>query len=187
MNNDQMYYGNKSPTQHLPWWLRKTTKRTPVSLVSTGIWTRNSPDTSPVSWISIGAMLCAFKNFITDRTSQSGGCWNKSLHLQPLQRCYCENSGSPDSSYVMRCHYSYHVHAIASRNKWFTSGGTSGKISLWMPLVHYQNNSRIYQPLPYIILINKNVFQLKSQCLYLPYSQLPLTREITFDGSDKVK
>ena len=25
------------------------------------------------------------------------GSWNKSLHLQPLQRCYCENSGSPSN------------------------------------------------------------------------------------------
>ena len=24
-----------------------------------------------------------------------GGCWNKSLHLQLLQRCYCENLGVP--------------------------------------------------------------------------------------------
>ena len=35
-----------------------------------------------------------------------GGCWNKSLHLQPLQRCYYENSGGPDSECFMRRHYS---------------------------------------------------------------------------------
>ena len=35
-----------------------------------------------------------------------GGWWNKSLHLQPLQRCYCENLGSPASACVMRRHYS---------------------------------------------------------------------------------
>ena len=35
-----------------------------------------------------------------------GGSWNKSLHLQPLQRCYCENSGSSASACVMRSHYS---------------------------------------------------------------------------------
>ena len=35
-----------------------------------------------------------------------GGCWNKSLHLQPLQRCYSQNSGSPASAFVMRHHYS---------------------------------------------------------------------------------
>ena len=34
------------------------------------------------------------------------GNWNKSLHLQPLQRCYCENSGSSASACVMRRHYS---------------------------------------------------------------------------------
>ena len=35
-----------------------------------------------------------------------GGCWNKSLHLKPLQRCYCENSGSTTSACIMRRHYS---------------------------------------------------------------------------------
>ena len=34
-----------------------------------------------------------------------GGCWNKSLHHQPLKRCYCENSGSPASACAMRHHY----------------------------------------------------------------------------------
>ena len=34
-----------------------------------------------------------------------GGCWNKS-QLQPLQRCYCENSGSSAIACVMRrCYY----------------------------------------------------------------------------------
>ena len=33
-------------------------------------------------------------------------CWNKILHLQLLQQCYCDNSGSPTSVCVMRCHYS---------------------------------------------------------------------------------
>ena len=33
------------------------------------------------------------------------GCWNKSLHLQPLQRCYCDNSGSSTSACVMRRRY----------------------------------------------------------------------------------
>ena len=27
MNNVQMDYGNENPTQHLPWWLRKITKK----------------------------------------------------------------------------------------------------------------------------------------------------------------
>ena len=34
------------------------------------------------------------------------GSWNKSLHLQPLQQCYFENSGSLASACVMRRHYS---------------------------------------------------------------------------------
>ena len=45
-----------------------------------------------------------------------GGSWNKSLRLQPLQRCYCENSVSPASAGVMRRHYSVTymqaIHAI---------------------------------------------------------------------------
>ena len=32
--------GNVNKKQHLPWWLKETTKRTPISLVSTRIWTR---------------------------------------------------------------------------------------------------------------------------------------------------
>ena len=35
-----------------------------------------------------------------------GGCWNKSIHLKPLQRYYCENSESPASACVIRRHYS---------------------------------------------------------------------------------
>ena len=42
--------------------------------------------------------VCGVMNF--------DGSWNKSLHLQPLQRCYCENSGSPASACVMWRHYS---------------------------------------------------------------------------------
>ena len=65
--------GNVNPTQHFPWWLRETTKITPIRLVITGIWTMNSPNTNTVWRISIGVMLCAFKSFITDRISQSAG------------------------------------------------------------------------------------------------------------------
>ena len=54
-------------------------------------------------------MLCAFKNFIIDCTSQSVGA-EISLHLQPLKRCYCENSGSPSSARARKsgtlCHWS---------------------------------------------------------------------------------
>ena len=35
-----------------------------------------------------------------------GGCWNKSLYLQPLQQCYYQDSGSPASACVMGRHYS---------------------------------------------------------------------------------
>ena len=60
-----------------------------------------------------------------------GWCWNKSLHLQPLQRCYFENSGSPASVSVIRRHY-FIIYIVSSRNKWFNSSGTSGKLTLSM-------------------------------------------------------
>ena len=44
MNNGQMDRGNETPTQHLPWGLRKTMKKKPVQLVGTGIWTRDPPE-----------------------------------------------------------------------------------------------------------------------------------------------
>ena len=49
MNNGQMDRGNENPTQHLPWWLRKTTKK-PVRFVGTGIWTRDLPNASLVRY-----------------------------------------------------------------------------------------------------------------------------------------
>ena len=46
-----------------------------------------------------------------------GECWNMSLHLQPLQRCYCGDSGSPASICVMWYHSSItcmqSLHAIS--------------------------------------------------------------------------
>ena len=50
MNNGQMDRGNENPTQHLPWWLRKTTKKTSVRLVGTGIRTLDLPNSSLVRY-----------------------------------------------------------------------------------------------------------------------------------------
>ena len=50
MNNGQMDRGNENPTQHLPWWLRKTTEKTPARLVGTGIRTRDLPNASLVCY-----------------------------------------------------------------------------------------------------------------------------------------
>ena len=47
INNRQKDRGNENPTQHIPWWLRKTRKKNPVILVGTGIWTTDLPHTSP--------------------------------------------------------------------------------------------------------------------------------------------
>ena len=51
------------------------------------------------------AMLFAFKFYHKPHFTVAGS-WNKSLRLQHLQRCYCENSRSPASTCVMRHHYS---------------------------------------------------------------------------------
>ena len=50
MNNGQMDRGNENPTQHLPWWLRKTMEKTPVRLVGTGIRTRDLLNASLVRY-----------------------------------------------------------------------------------------------------------------------------------------
>ena len=66
MTNGQMYRGNENPTQHLPWWLRKTTKKNPVRLVGTGIWTRDLPNASLVGYhgaISLGKFFFLRKIF----------------------------------------------------------------------------------------------------------------------------
>ena len=96
--------GNVNPTQHLPWWLRETTKKAPISLIRTGIWTRNSPNTRAVWWISIGAILCAFKNYIT-----YGLHSRPELEYEPPsstpETMLLWNSGSSDSACVMWRHY----------------------------------------------------------------------------------
>ena len=79
-----------------------------------------------------------------------GECLNKSLHLQPLQRCYCGNSGNPASACLMRRQCSYQVHAVALSNKWFNICGTSGKLTLWSPLV-----LAVFWGSPYCFLYSK--------------------------------
>ena len=49
--------------------------------------------------------LCIQKLYLRPHLTV-GGNWNKSLHLQPLQRCYCENSESLASECPMRRRYS---------------------------------------------------------------------------------
>ena len=49
--------------------------------------------------------LCIQKLYHRQHFIVRGG-WNKSLGLQPLERCYCENSGSPASACILRRHYS---------------------------------------------------------------------------------
>ena len=71
-----------------------------------------------------------------------GGCWKKSLHLQPLQRCFCENLGSPTSSFVIRHHYFItYMQSLHEINSY--SFVTSGKLTLWTPLLHFTSSSFI--------------------------------------------
>ena len=77
------------------------------------------------------------------------GCWNKSLKLQPLQRCYCENSGSHASACVMQRHYSVtytqSLHAVSG----FIAPGASEKLTLWTSLVHFETpQTRIIRECP---------------------------------------
>ena len=125
--------GDVNPTQHLPWRLRETSKRTLITLVSTGIWTRNAPNTSPMWWILIGAMFCAFKNDQRPRFTV-GGCWNKSLQLD---RC---NDATVRTREVTLVHASYDVIFLSrTYNKWFNSCETSGKLTSCTPLVYFRN------------------------------------------------
>ena len=60
MHNGQMDRGNENPTQHLPRWLRKTTKKTSVRLVGTGIRTRDLANASLVRYhgaTSLGSVI----------------------------------------------------------------------------------------------------------------------------------
>ena len=67
MHNGQMDRGNENPTQYLPWWLRKTTKKTPVRLVDTGIWTRYLPNASLVCYHDHGATSLGNSNIVSLR------------------------------------------------------------------------------------------------------------------------
>ena len=50
MNNGEMDRGNENPPQHLPWWLRKTTKKAPSGWSAPGFWTRDLPNASLVRY-----------------------------------------------------------------------------------------------------------------------------------------
>ena len=71
------------------------------------------------------------------------GCWNKSLHLQPLQLCYCENSESSVNACVMRRHYSItYMQSLYAINGLIPVGRV-GKLTLWTPLVFNFNFDNI--------------------------------------------
>ena len=67
MNNGQMDRGNENPTQHLPWWLMKTTKK-PVRLVGTGNRTRDLPnaESRALPWSHLSHIMIVLLAFIED-------------------------------------------------------------------------------------------------------------------------
>ena len=106
-----MDHGNINPTQHLPWWLRETWKEPQSVWWAPGF--ELSKCESSVMNFYLRYALCIQKlyhrpHFIVD------GNWNKSLHLQLQQRCYCENLGNSASAWVMQYQYSYHKHAVST-------------------------------------------------------------------------
>ena len=80
------------------------------------------------------ATLCACKNFIADRASQSAGA---GIRASIFNRC---SNATVRTREVTLVHAScdvitLSVHAVALRNKWFNNCGTSGKLTLWTSLV----------------------------------------------------
>ena len=59
--NGQMDRGNENPTQHLPWWLRKTTEKNPVRLAGHGIWTRDLPNASLVRYHGATSLVASLR------------------------------------------------------------------------------------------------------------------------------
>ena len=101
-----MNRGNVNPTQHLPWWLRETTEKSPEH------FRQNQDLNSELSEYECSVMnydrryVLRIKKLYHRPHFTVGGNWYESLQLQPLQRCYCANSGSLASAFVMRHHYS---------------------------------------------------------------------------------
>jgi hypothetical protein len=79
------------------------------------------------------AMLCAFRNLITDRTSQSAGA---GIRASIFNSCNTATVRTQEVPLCMRHATAllYHECAVALRNIRFASCGTSGKLTLWM---HY--------------------------------------------------
>ena len=140
MNNGHMDRGNENPTQHLPWWLRKTTrkpqsgwsapcvttepppsvKKTLVRLVATGISTRDFPNDSFVRYH--GATSHGGEQFLVK--------WNKwktlfdfgyNLEKKPflliiLRQCLLALLHQAESSF---CHVTYYLRLRAAVTMFF--------------------------------------------------------------------
>ena len=75
------------------------------------------------------------QNLITDRTPQSAGA---GIRASNFNRCNDATVRTREVPLVCVSHATsllYHVHAVASRNKWFTSCGMRGKLTLWTSIV----------------------------------------------------
>ena len=94
MNNGQMTRGNENTTQHLPWWLRRTTKKNPARLVGTGIRTRDLPNASLVRYhgaTSLGDLvLYQFEAYINTRVCGAWARICKTIRRKQIQ-CGADN------------------------------------------------------------------------------------------------
>ena len=86
MNNGEMDRGNEHPTQHLPWWLRKTTKKHQSGRSAQGF----EPRTSRMRVSSVTAeSLRSVKNFSTLKYSGVGRVWIRDPWAQWQERYQC--------------------------------------------------------------------------------------------------
>ena len=67
MNNGQMDRGNENPTQHLPYWLRKTTKKPQSG------WSHRDLNPGPPAFASRAISLSLFAQSLTFLFSRLGG------------------------------------------------------------------------------------------------------------------
>ena len=100
----ELYWNFKPARQYTPCW-EKPRKEPQLFWSEPGfeLWTLRIRG----QYDEFRSALCSVHSETSSQTAlQAGGNWNKNVHFQPLQRCYCENSGSPARACVMRCRYS---------------------------------------------------------------------------------
>ena len=134
MNNGQMDRGNENPTQHLPWWLRKTMKKPQSGWSASGF----EPGTSRM-WVSHGRLARWIKWRDCDVGETKEGLENELWHRWSNRRV-----GEWAVTYVKRrkgCRMSCNVSEATEGlenvlwRRW--SDGKVGEWALLQPLRHF--------------------------------------------------